>query len=65
MKLTNHTRECQEALENLVGKKVVDIKFKTQNNDCWRLYITTDKGEMVMTFCKDWICPVVEQRDKR
>lgn len=56
-------RECQEVLRKLIGKKVVDMEFKTYENECWRIYITTDKGQVVMTFCKDWSCPVVEDRD--
>jgi len=55
-------KECQEALEKLIDKKIVDVNFKTYDDDCWRLHIDTDKGEMVMTFCKDWVCPVVEYR---
>lgn len=54
---------CQEALEKLLDKKILDVSFKTRDSDCWRLHINTDKGEMVMTFCKDWVCPVVEYRD--
>ncbi len=53
---------CQEALEKLLDKKIVNVKFKSHNSDCWRLHIDTDKGKMVMTFCKDWTCPVVEYR---
>jgi hypothetical protein len=56
------SHECKEVLEKLVGKKVVGIDFKTYENECWRIYITTDQGQMVMTFCKDWGCPVVEDR---
>lgn len=63
MKFEEHTQECNEALKELVGKKVLDIKFKPYNNNCWRLYITTDSGKMVMSFCKDWSCPEVENRD--
>ena len=54
---------CQEALEKLIGKKIVDVNFKYHNHDCWRLHMNTDHGNMVMTFCKDWICPVVEYRN--
>ncbi len=56
---------CQEALAKLLDKKIIDVKFKTYNSDCWRMHIDTDKGEMVMTFCKDWTCPVVEYRDQK
>jgi len=62
MNKTGMELNCQEALEKLLGKKILDVKFKTYNNDCWRLHIDTDKGEMVMTFCKDWSCPAVEYR---
>lgn len=62
MKMDNHVKECQEAFRHLIGKKVNDIKFKKQNNDCWRVYIITDKDTVVMTYCKDWLCPVVEHR---
>lgn len=63
MKFEEHAQECIEALEKLVGKKILDVKFKPYNNDCWRLYIKTDKGEMVMSFCRDWSCPEVEHRN--
>lgn len=63
MGIEEHAEECQEALQKLANKKVLDIKFKPYNNDCWRLYINTDKGKLVMTFCNDWTCPVVEYRD--
>ena len=64
LEINEHMQECQEALQKLIGKTIVDIRFKPQNSDCWRLYITTDTGKMVMTFCKDWMCPVVEHRNK-
>nr|WP_243687541.1 hypothetical protein [Methanobacterium formicicum] len=38
----------------------MDCSFRAYNNNCWRLYIVTDTGKMVMTFCPDWSCPVVE-----
>ena len=63
MTFEEHARECNEALSKLVGKKVLEIKFKPYNNNCWRLYINTDKGNMVMSFCRDWSCPEVENRD--
>ena len=55
--------DCQKALEKLRDKKIVGVKFKSFNNDCWRMHIDTDQGKMVMTFCKDWKCPVVEYRE--
>lgn len=63
MKFEEHAKECNDALEKLVDKKILDVKFKPYNNDCWRLYIKTDKGEMVMSFCRDWTCPEVEYRN--
>jgi hypothetical protein len=63
MKFEEHAQECNEALNELVGKKVLDIEFKPYHNNCWRIYITTDSGKMVMSFCKDWSCPEVENRD--
>ncbi|MEG3224109.1 MAG: hypothetical protein BME94_00940 [Methanobacteriales archaeon Met13] len=57
-------KECQEALQELVGKKILDIKFEARNRDCWRFYIESDGGKFVMTFCQDWQCPVVEMRDR-
>ena len=60
----NQSDECREALEKLVDRKVTDIDFKSYNDDCWRIYISTDHGKMVMTFCKGWNCPVVEHRDE-
>jgi len=64
MKFEERTQECNEALNKLVGKKILEIEFKPYDNDCWRLYITSDKGKMVMTFCNDWTCPEVEYRKK-
>ncbi len=55
-----HAKECQEHLEKLKGRTVMDCSFKAYENNCWRLYIVTDKDELVMTFCPDWSCPVVE-----
>ena len=55
-----HAKECQQQLKKLTGKKVVDSCFRAYDNNCWRLYIVTDTGKMVMTFCPDWSCPVVE-----
>ncbi len=52
--------ECQKELDKLKGRKVLNSWFKTYGNNCWRLYIVTDTGKMVMTFCPDWSCPVVE-----
>jgi len=62
MKVERGIEECQETFEKLVGKKVIDIKFKSHNHDCWRIHILTDGGDFIMTFCKGWICPVVEHR---
>ena len=42
MKFEEHAQECNEALNELVGKKVLEIKFKPYDNDCWRIYIKTD-----------------------
>jgi hypothetical protein len=63
MEIGEYAAECQEALKKLIDKKVLDIKFKQYDNNCWRLYINTDKGKMIMSFCEDWKCPVVEYRD--
>ena len=63
MTFEEHAQECNEALGKLIGKKVLEIKFKPYNNNCWRLYINTDKWDMVMSFCRDWSCPEVESRD--
>jgi hypothetical protein len=57
--------DCQEALAKLLDKKIVSVKFKSYNGDCWRMHIDTDKGEVVMTFCRDWTCPVVEYRGQK
>jgi hypothetical protein len=55
-------KECEEAIIKLENKKILNVKFKAKDRDCWRLYLTTNKGKMVMTFCKDWECPVIEYR---
>lgn len=60
--LDENTKECKQTLEKLIGKKIIDIDFKYYDDECWRVYIGTDKGKMVMTFCKKWGCPVVELR---
>jgi hypothetical protein len=62
MAIEERIRECQQAIEKLENKRVLDVKFKPYNRNCWRLYLTTDKGKLVMTFCKDWECPVIEYR---
>ena len=62
MVINEQVEECQDALRMLIGKKIVDIKFKPYDHDCWKLFITTDKDELVMTFCKDWKCPVTQYR---
>lgn len=58
-----HAKECQEQLEKLEGRKVIDCSFKAFENNCWRLYIVTDMGKLVMTFCPHWSCPVVEHHE--
>lgn len=63
MKFEEHAQECNEALSKLVGKKILEIQYKPYDNDCWRLYITTDKGKLVMSFCRNWVCPEVEHRN--
>ena len=63
MKFEEHALECNEALNRLVGKKILKVQYKPYDKDCWRLYITTDKGKMVMSFCRNWACPEVEHRD--
>jgi len=44
-----------------VGKNVKNVEFES-SEDCWRIYIHTDQGKIVMSFCKGWACPVVEHR---
>lgn len=63
MVMNEQVEECQDALEKLIGKKIVEIKFKPYNHDCWKLFITTDKDELVMIFCRDWKCPVTQYKD--
>jgi len=53
MTIEESIQECHEAIEKLECKKIIDVRFKPCNHDCWRLYLTTDKGKIVMTFCKD------------
>lgn len=60
MGLNERLMECHETVAKLEGKKILEVKFKSYARDCCRLYLTTDKGELIMTFCKDWECPVVE-----
>ena len=55
-------KECQEELAKLNGEKIIDSWFK-KDGECWRLYIATDRGKMVMTFCPHWSCPVVEHHE--
>lgn len=55
-------KSCQEDLKILLDKKVVDVNFKAYDETCWRIHINTDKGDVVMTFCRDWACPIVEYR---
>jgi hypothetical protein len=61
----SQAEECQKELDKLKGRKVLSSWFKTYGNNCWRLYIATDRGKMVMTFCQDWSCPVVEHHEAR
>lgn len=63
MKFEERAQECNEALNELIGKKVLEIKFKPYDNNCWRIYVRTDRGNMVMSFCENWSCPEVENRD--
>jgi hypothetical protein len=62
MNLEEHAQECNDALNDLVGKKIMDIEFKPVDNNCWKLYITTNTGKLVMSFCNSWSCPEVENR---
>lgn len=62
MNIDEKIKECQETLEKLVNKKITGVKFKPYNNDCWRLYLDTNKGKIVMTVCSHWDCPVMEYR---
>jgi hypothetical protein len=62
MTIDERIQECQEAIQMLEDKKILEVKFKPYNRSCWRLYLTTDKGKLVMTFCKDWDCPVMEYK---
>ena len=62
MDLEEHAQECNEALSDLIGKEILDIQFKPVDINCWKLYITTKTGKMVMSFCKNWSCPEVENR---
>lgn len=64
MQAEEQAHECREVLEKLVGKRVIDINFKSYDDECWRIYINTDHGKLVMTFCKEWGCPVVEHREE-
>ncbi|MGI6483316.1 MAG: hypothetical protein ACOX08_08605 [Methanobacterium sp.] len=59
----NHVKECQEHIKKLEGRKVMSCSFKAYENNCWRFYIVTDKGKLVMTFCPNWACPVVEHHE--
>ncbi|MBE2899703.1 hypothetical protein DNK57_02520 [Methanothermobacter thermautotrophicus] len=57
-------KECAENLMELVGKRIVDVDFSSYDDECWRIHIRTESGMIVMTFCRDWKCPVVEKRDR-
>lgn len=57
-------RECAENLMKLVGKRITDIDFSSYDDECWRIHISTESEMIVMTFCRDWKCPVVERRDR-
>jgi len=63
MDINERIHECQEAIDLLVDKKILDVEFKPYNNNCWRLYIITNKGKLILTSCKDWDCPAIEKRD--
>ena len=63
MKLEEHAQECNDALSDLIGKKILDVEFKPIDTDCWKLYITTNTGKLVMSFCKTWSCPEIENRN--
>ncbi len=63
MDIEERIHECQEAVDLLVDKKILDIKFKPYNHRCWKLFIITDQGNLVLTFCKDWDCPAIEKKD--
>jgi hypothetical protein len=63
MNLEEHAQECNDALSDLIGKKILDVEFKPIDTNCWNLYITTNTGKMVMSFCKNWSCPEVENRN--
>ncbi|MBU4534530.1 MAG: hypothetical protein KKF16_01585 [Euryarchaeota archaeon] len=54
-------KDCKKTLQQLVGKNVKNVDFET-SEDCWRIYIHTDQGKIVLSFCKGWFCPVVEHR---
>lgn len=56
-------KDGQKALEKLVDKKIVKVSLKSHDEDCWRMHIDTDKGRVVLTYCKDWKCPIVEYRE--
>jgi hypothetical protein len=62
MNLEEHAQECNNALSDLIGKEILDIEFKSIDINCWKLYITTNTGKMVMSLCKNWSCPEVENR---
>lgn len=63
MKAEEHTKEFKKALGKLTGKKIVDITFKPYNSNCLRIYITTNNGKVVMSFCRDWKHPELELRN--
>ncbi len=63
MNLEEHAQECNDALSDLIGKKILDVEFKPIDTNCWKRYITSNTGKMVMSFCKNWSCPEVENRN--
>ena len=56
--------DCKKTLEKLVGKKVKNVDFKS-SEECWRIYIYTDQGKIVMSYCNGWVCPAVEHRSPK
>ncbi len=61
MTLQEQLNDCKETLTQLVGKKVKDVDFKS-SEECWRIYIYTDQGKIVMSYCHGWVCPAIEHR---
>ena len=38
MNLEEHAQECNDALSDLIGKKILDVEFKPIDTNCWNLY---------------------------